>query len=193
MLTLTRCRRDFSEFWRALNGTVCPLCAVLSAKTTDLVESAADFAERIGGKNPPETILLCDHHLSLTVRRLEDSRARAKLLRSIVSTPGASRVHAGRACPVCTSLEGIAAALTRLLRRLDSSTRFQDIIQGAPIFCLCHRAGVDAQNAAPHFSRIQQTKLDNLVGELAKAERGIGFEADRTINQTLRYLVSERS
>jgi hypothetical protein len=180
----TRCTRDFAELSRALRASSCPLCSVLSARTAEFVRNAADSSHQ-------ESQLLCSRHLALALEQLQDSRAKAKLVRRSVIF-GASEGSRGKpACPICASVQHTSEILQRAIHGLDRRIRFQKAIEAGPLFCHHHREQVCYRNSAPHFARIQQEKLRRLADDLARAEHSGGSEAERLVAQTLGYLQLE--
>jgi hypothetical protein len=182
---LERCSRNFRFFLKALEGEICPLCAVVAALEQ---EEADRFALRNFSGSPRA---LCGRHLRLALNVVGDPRDRTNLVRAILSPDHPNTVHLTAPCDICQLIEGSLVSLAFAIRRFDGRVRFEKTLAGAPLFCRFHAAQICADGSAPGFARIQRGKVKSLGDDLARALLRSGAASEQLINSALRYIEGE--
>jgi hypothetical protein len=171
---------QFSLFLKALDGEVCPLCAVRSTIET---EEAARTARQCG-----EHGVMCGAHLALVIAKLSEAPARVALVRSILGASMNSRNAAD--CAICTTLSRAVQRSAFVIHWLDSRVRFQKAIEDAPLFCRDHVWRICDKGAAANFRGIQRRKVQKLINDLAQAQLRNRPEIQSLIEQAVLYLSS---
>jgi sulfur transfer complex TusBCD TusB component (DsrH family) len=153
--------QEFRFFLKALNGEVCPLCAVAGSVASVKFQEIA--------RHPEQQTALCGAHLSALLR-MADAAAQVVLTQSAVRKSLERDGSLGLECELCRVMVRATDLLARIIAVLDRSLRFEKAIGRGPLFCRVHVGRVTARGYGRNFARIQRGKVEELINDMSQAQ-----------------------
>jgi len=174
--------RNFQRFLNALDGTDCPLCAVID-------EAVRNQLGKVARHPWLRRRSLCATHLRLLLEFTPDAAARVSAvqdaLQRSLAAPSEPAIYG---CELCALSQRLMYRLARMIGAMEGRIRFEKALENGPLVCAPHTRYVLGTARAERFGQIQQKKVDALSAEIAQSRLRHSGHLEELMASAVRYL-----
>jgi hypothetical protein len=174
--------RNFRRFLGALDGTGCPVCAVVE-------EAVARHLKKIAMRRSSQKRYLCGSHLGDLLDLVSDEALRVSAVQNALkaSATRQASLRGGR-CELCELSHRMTERLACAVAAMDGRIRFEKALQSGALVCCAHVSEITGAVHAERFQQIQHQKVQALIAEIGQSRLRQRADLDALISSAISYL-----